>query len=38
VAVNRIAGRFGGGGHDNAAGCTVRGDLAAVTAIMVAAV
>jgi phosphoesterase RecJ-like protein len=38
VAVNRIAGRFGGGGHDNAAGCTVRGDLAAVTATMVAAV
>jgi phosphoesterase RecJ-like protein len=38
VAVNRIAARFGGGGHDNAAGCTVRGDLAAVTATVLAAV
>ena len=25
VPVNRIAGRFGGGGHENAAGCTVPG-------------
>jgi bifunctional oligoribonuclease and PAP phosphatase NrnA len=31
VAVNRIAARFGGGGHPNAAGCTVPGSLKDVT-------
>ena len=38
VAVNRIAGRFGGGGHENAAGCTVRGTLDEATATVIAAV
>jgi phosphoesterase RecJ-like protein len=31
VDVNRVAARFGGGGHPNAAGCTVRGSLDDVT-------
>jgi phosphoesterase RecJ-like protein len=31
VDVNRIAGGFGGGGHANAAGCTLSGPLEAVT-------
>ena len=31
VDVNRIAGRFGGGGHVNAAGCTIKGGLDTVT-------
>ncbi len=31
VDVNRIAAAFGGGGHANAAGCTIAGPLAAVT-------
>ena len=30
VDVNEVAGRFGGGGHKNAAGARVRGDLARV--------
>jgi phosphoesterase RecJ-like protein len=38
VAVNRIAHRFGGGGHDNAAGCTVRGTLEEATAALLSAV
>ena len=38
VAVNRIAGRFGGGGHENAAGCTVKGSLDEATRIVLAAV
>jgi len=38
VAVNRIAGRFGGGGHENAAGCTVPGGLDDVARTMLAAV
>ena len=38
VPVNRIAHRFGGGGHDNAAGCTVRGTLDEATAAVLAAV
>lgn len=38
VPVNRIATRFGGGGHDNAAGCTVAGSLEEVTTIMLGAV
>ena len=38
VAVNRIATRFGGGGHDNAAGCTVPGSLEEVTTVMLGAV
>jgi phosphoesterase RecJ-like protein len=36
--VRRIAERFGGGGHTNAAGCTLRGDLAAARELIVAAV
>lgn len=32
VAVNAIAARFGGGGHPNAAGCTVEGSLEETTA------
>jgi phosphoesterase RecJ-like protein len=38
IAVNRIAHRFGGGGHDNAAGCTVQGTLDDVTTAVLAAV
>jgi len=38
VAVNRIAGRFGGGGHENAAGCTVPGGLDEVAHTLLAAV
>jgi phosphoesterase RecJ-like protein len=38
VDVNRIAGRFGGGGHVNAAGCTIKGRLDAVTTEVLAAV
>jgi phosphoesterase RecJ-like protein len=38
VPVNRIAHRFGGGGHANAAGCTVRGTLDEATAAVLAAV
>ena len=38
VAVNRIAQRFGGGGHDNAAGCTLRGTLEETTRALLAAV
>jgi bifunctional oligoribonuclease and PAP phosphatase NrnA len=38
IAVNRIAQRFGGGGHENAAGCTVRGTLEEVTAVLLDAV
>jgi bifunctional oligoribonuclease and PAP phosphatase NrnA len=38
VPVNRIAHRFGGGGHENAAGCTLRGTLDAATAALLAAV
>jgi phosphoesterase RecJ-like protein len=38
VPVNRIAGRFGGGGHDNAAGCTVPGGLDEATETLLAAV
>ena len=38
VDVNRIAARFGGGGHPNAAGCTVAGALPAVTREVLAAV
>jgi len=38
VAVNRIAHRFGGGGHDNAAGCIVRGSLDEATRALLAAV
>jgi bifunctional oligoribonuclease and PAP phosphatase NrnA len=38
VDVNRIAARFGGGGHRNAAGCTVAGSLAGVTHEVLAAV
>jgi phosphoesterase RecJ-like protein len=38
VAVNRIAQRFGGGGHDNAAGCTLRGSLSEATAALLAAI
>jgi bifunctional oligoribonuclease and PAP phosphatase NrnA len=38
VPVNRIAGRFGGGGHENAAGCTVTGSLDDATTTVLAAV
>lgn len=38
VDVSRIAARFGGGGHPNAAGCTVAGELSAVTRDVLAAV
>jgi phosphoesterase RecJ-like protein len=37
VDVNRIAARFGGGGHPNAAGCVVGGPLTAATATILAA-
>jgi phosphoesterase RecJ-like protein len=38
VDVSRIAARFGGGGHRNAAGCTVHGNLSDVTGSVLAAV
>ncbi len=38
VPVNRIAHQFGGGGHENAAGCTLPGPLASAKATMLAAV
>lgn len=38
VAVNAIAAKFGGGGHANAAGCTVEGALDEVTAKVLSAV
>jgi phosphoesterase RecJ-like protein len=38
VDVSRIAAGFGGGGHPNAAGCTVPGELATVTRDVLAAV
>jgi len=38
VPVNRIAHRFGGGGHENAAGCTVRGTLDEATVAVLAAI
>lgn len=38
VEVNRIAARFGGGGHRNAAGCTVVGTLTDATRAVLAAV
>ena len=38
VNVNRIAARFGGGGHPNAAGFTVSGTLEPVTRDVLAAV
>jgi len=38
VPVNRIAHRFGGGGHENAAGCTLPGPLPAARDALLAAV
>jgi phosphoesterase RecJ-like protein len=38
VAINGLAARLGGGGHASAAGALVEGDLAEVTAQVVAAV
>ncbi|HZP37004.1 MAG TPA: bifunctional oligoribonuclease/PAP phosphatase NrnA [Methylomirabilota bacterium] len=38
VPVNRIAHRFGGGGHENAAGCTLPGPLPAAREAVLAAV
>jgi phosphoesterase RecJ-like protein len=38
VDVNRVAAKFGGGGHANAAGCTVAGTLDGVTAQVLEAV
>ena len=35
--VNFLAGRFGGGGHERAAGCTVRGTLPEVEALVIRA-
>jgi phosphoesterase RecJ-like protein len=37
VDVARLAGTFGGGGHRNAAGCTVRGGLGEAKARVLAA-
>jgi bifunctional oligoribonuclease and PAP phosphatase NrnA len=37
VPVNRIAQRFGGGGHENAAGCTLSGTLEQATTTLLAA-
>jgi phosphoesterase RecJ-like protein len=34
--VERVAGRFGGGGHVNAAGCRIRGDLSEVRRMVLA--
>jgi phosphoesterase RecJ-like protein len=36
VDVNAVAARFGGGGHRRAAGCTVKGDLDTIVAMVVA--
>jgi phosphoesterase RecJ-like protein len=38
VDVQRIAAQFGGGGHVNAAGCTVAGPLPEATRVVLAAV
>jgi phosphoesterase RecJ-like protein len=38
VPVNRIAHQFGGGGHENAAGCTLAGPLEVAKAMVLAAV
>src|SRR5438445_406566 len=38
VAVNKIAHRFGGGGHENAAGCTLSGTLEEAAASLLQAV
>ena len=38
VDVSRVAARFGGGGHPNAAGCTVAGPLPEATRVVLAAV
>jgi len=38
VPVNRIAHQFGGGGHENAAGCTLRGPLEEATTTLLGAV
>jgi len=38
IPVNRIAGRFGGGGHENAAGCTLSSPLDDATTTVLAAV
>lgn len=38
VDVNRIAAQFGGGGHRNAAGCTVQGSLEEAAKVVLAAV
>jgi phosphoesterase RecJ-like protein len=35
IDVGSVAAQFGGGGHKNAAGCTVRGPIGALTAQMV---
>jgi bifunctional oligoribonuclease and PAP phosphatase NrnA len=37
VDVQRIAAQFGGGGHVNAAGCTVAGPLTEATRVVLAA-
>ena len=38
VPVNAVAHRFGGGGHENAAGCTLPGTLEGATAVLLEAV
>jgi bifunctional oligoribonuclease and PAP phosphatase NrnA len=38
VDVQKIAAQFGGGGHVNAAGCTVAGPLTEATRVLLAAV
>ena len=38
MPVNAIAHRFGGGGHENAAGCTLSGTLAEASAALLEAV
>ena len=36
--MNQIAHQFGGGGHENAAGCTLRGTLEEATTTLLGAV
>jgi phosphoesterase RecJ-like protein len=34
--VERVAGKFGGGGHINASGCTIRGDIDTIKRLVLA--
>ena len=38
VDVRKVAASFGGGGHPNAAGCTIKGELAEIEEMVGAAV